>query len=264
MSLLNNRAHLSEFHDQPWFPKVFRDGLTDALQSVLNLGAVYAPIAPRLGQAIAACGAHRVVDLCSGSGGPWSWLRQIISAKYGIAVEVCLTDKYPNVGAFNRSSAAGAHGAISYFAEPVDAAHVPAELSGFRTMFSSVHHLPPDQVAAVLQDAVDKGQGIGVFDAATRHPLTMLITCVVPFAAFLTTPFLRPFRWSRLFWTYLIPVIPFVLWFDGIVSCLRAYSPADLREMTSRLSAPNYKWEIGEESRIPGVVPVTYVIGYPT
>jgi hypothetical protein len=116
----------------------------------------------------------------------------------------------------------------------------------------------------VLRDAVDARQGIGIFDTCTRHPLTILLVWVVPVAALLTTPFLRPFRWSRLFWTYLIPVIPFALWFDGVVSCLRSYSPGELREMTELISAPGYTWEFGEESRIPGVLPVTYVVGYPT
>jgi hypothetical protein len=59
-------------------------------------------------------------------------------------------------------------------------------------------------------------------------------------------------------------VIPFALWFDGLVSCLRSYSPGELREMTARISAPGYTWEVGEESRIRGVLPVTYVVGYPT
>ena len=255
--------HLSELHDQAWFPAVFRDGLTDALQSVLNLLAVHASIAPRLGRAIAASGAERVVDLCSGGGGPWPWLRRLIGSAGGTSIEVCLTDKYPNVGAFERARETS-QGEIRYFAEGVDAAHVPEELKGFRTMFTSIHHFAPAEVEAVLQDAVDREQGIGIFDTATRHSLTILLTCLVPVAAFLTTPFLRPFRWSRIFWTYLIPVIPFALWFDGVVSCLRAYSPGELREMVEGISAPGYTWEIGEESRIRGVLPVTYVVGYPT
>jgi hypothetical protein len=39
----------------------------------------------------------------------------------------------------------------------------------------------------------------------------------MPLAGFLTAPFIRPFRFSRLFWTYVITVIPFVLFFDGVV-----------------------------------------------
>ena len=62
-------------------------------------------------------------------------------------------------------------------------------------------------------------------------------------------PFIRPFRWSRLIWTYLIPLNPIVLFLDGIVSCLRAYSPLELSELTRELSASGYIWEIGEERR---------------
>jgi hypothetical protein len=254
---------LAELHDQSWFPRVFRDGLTDALQAVLNLGAVYGAIAPRLGRAIAASGAERVVDLCSGGGGPWVWLRRSVRLRDGGAVEVWLTDKYPNVGAFERAREISG-GEIRYCAESADAARVPEGLTGFRTMFTSIHHFAPAEVEAVLRDAVERGQGIGIFDASTRHPLTILMTCLVPVAALLTTPFLRPFRWSRIFWTYLIPVIPLALWFDGVVSCLRAYSAGELREMVGRISAAGYTWEVGEESRIRGVLPVTYVVGYPS
>ncbi|HXM61951.1 MAG TPA: hypothetical protein VN950_13935, partial [Terriglobales bacterium] len=74
---------------------------------------------------------------------------------------------------------------------------------------------------------------------------------------------IRPFRWSRLLWTYLIPVIPLVLLFDGVVSCLRTYRPQELREMVEKLKPPScqYQWEIGELAG--GKMPVTYLIGYP-
>jgi len=86
---------------------------------------------------------------------------------------------------------------------------------------------------------------------------------LIPPAAWLFVPFRRPFRWSRLLWTYLIPVIPFVLFFDGLISCLRSYSPAELREMTKGLATDDYRWEIGEKSG--GLLPlrVTYLVGCP-
>jgi len=70
-------------------------------------------------------------------------------------------------------------------------------------------------------------------------------------------PFIRPLRFARFVWTYLLPVIPFVLFFDGVLSCLRAYSPAELREMASRVGAKKYRWDAGRA----GVV--TYLVGYP-
>jgi len=56
-------------------------------------------------------------------------------------------------------------------------------------------------------------------------------------------------------------VIPFVLWFDGILSCLRAYSLAELSELIRNLKPNDYKWEIGE--RMGLLAPMTYVLGYP-
>lgn len=37
-------------------------------------------------------------------------------------------------------------------------------------------------------------------------------------------------------------VIPIVILLDGVVSCLRTYREAELREMVSTLSASNYTW----------------------
>jgi O-antigen/teichoic acid export membrane protein len=100
-----------------------------------------------------------------------------------------------------------------------------------------------------------------VFEAAKRDPLTILSTVLMPLAGLLTAPFARPFRISRIFWTYVIPVIPFVLFFDGVVSCLRAYSQKELSVLVAQVRAENYVWQIGERSG--GLAPVTFLIGYP-
>lgn len=255
------RITVSEIHEQAWFPKFLRDEVLDSLQSVFRLGKIYDPIASRLGAAVTAAGARRLIDLCSGGGGPWvSMHRALAMQNSGQHLDICLTDKYPNIGAF-QSARAASGGTISYCAEPVDATTIPSGLEGFRVLFTSFHHFAPDQAAAILQNAVKDRQGIAIFEAARRRPLSILLTFLVPLGALLTVPIIRPFRISRLFWTYLIPVIPFVLWFDGILSCLRAYSPAELSQLISRLEANDYKWEIGEVNG--RLAPVTYALGYP-
>src|ERR1700680_4583376 len=90
-------ARFFEFHDQKWFPKTLRDGVTDALQFILSLGEIYRPIVPLLNEAMEASGAERIVDLCSGGGGPWLWLYRLLRVSDGRRIEVCLTDKYPNI-----------------------------------------------------------------------------------------------------------------------------------------------------------------------
>jgi hypothetical protein len=253
-------ARFLEFHDQEWFPKSLRDYVTDALQFVLSLGGIYRPIVPRLNEAIQASGAERVVDLCSGGGGPWLWLYKLLGEKSGGSMEVCLTDKYPNIPAFESAQQATCR-RLTFFSQPVDAANLPPELCGFRTIFTSFHHFRPEEAVAILQNAVDNRQGIGVFEAARRHPLTILMTTLMPLGGFVGALFIRPFGLSRFFWSCVIPVIPFVLYFDGVVSCLRAYSQKELLKLVENVKSENYVWEVGEQSG--GLAPVTYLVGYP-
>jgi hypothetical protein len=253
------RIDIKEIHEQAWLPEILRDQVTDGLQIILSIGDVYQPIAPRLAEAIHAAGTDRVVDLCSGGGGPWLWLVGLLQKDIP-NLKVCLTDKFPNLTAFEKAKEES-NGAIEYSAEPVDASDIGERLRGFRTVFSSFHHFDPEQASAILQNAVNARQGIGVFEAARRRPMGLLRTFLMPIGALFTAPFIRPFRVSRIFWTYLVPVIPFVLWFDGMLSCLRAYSVEELKRMVSRLDATGYTWEIGEEQG--QLAPVTYLIGYP-
>jgi hypothetical protein len=259
------RAQFIEIHEQPWFPSSIRDETTDALQFGLNLAKAYAPIAPLLQGVLDSLESCSIVDLCSGGGGPWLELaRELQSRKLqggapGLQIShIWLTDKYPNLRALENAGAASEN--ITYYPSSVDAMKVPSELKGFRTMFTSFHHFPPEEARAILQNAVDAGEGIGIFEITRRAPLNIGLMFAWALMPLVCTPWIRPFRWSRLLWTYLIPIIPLVFLFDGVVSCLRTYRPQELREIVDKLTTGEYQWEIGEH--LSGRVPITYLIGY--
>jgi len=140
---------------------------------------------------------------------------------------------------------------------------VPGELQGFRTMFTSFHHFPPEEARAILQNAVDAGQSIGILEITRRAPSTIALMFPWALMLFVFTPLMRPFRWSRLLCTYLVPIIPLVLLFDGVVSCLRTYRPQELREIIKKLSGNEYQWEVGEHSKASSQATITYLTGYP-
>ena len=73
----------------------------------------------------------------------------------------------------------------------------------------------------------------------------MLTICFIPFLILFLTLRIRPFRWARVLWTYVLPVVPFVLWFDGWISCLRSYSHEELSELVRSLPEESYRWELG-------------------
>jgi hypothetical protein len=254
------RLNIPELHESAWFPQNLRDLVTDSLQFILNVIRFYDPVSERLKVAVNSAKADRIVDLCSGGAGPWLWLHSVLRAGSCRDLEIVLTDKYPNLAAFENARRAS-RGAISYSAEPVEAAHIPPRLSGFRTVFSSLHHFTPDEVIAMLQDAADQRQGFGAFEGVQRRSKTIVGIVLVPIAAVIAAPFVRPFRVSRLFWSWILPVIPLVLFIDGVLSCLRAYSPAEMVALCEHLAAPGYTWDAGDASGRIGRV--TYLLGYP-
>jgi hypothetical protein len=281
------RIHFIEIHDQPWVPASLRDAVTDALQFGFNLLRIYAPVVPLLERALDATQnqidslppehGRSIVDLCSGGAGPWLDLSRRLNRQSlksdgtgreapKVDVRIRLTDKYPNVRAFQKTKEASEN-YITFDSRSIDAMNVPADLKGLRTLFTSFHHFPPDEARAILQNAVNAGEGIGIFEVPRRAPLTVALTFALVLLLFLGTPWIRPFRWSRLLWTFLIPIIPAVLLFDGVVSCLRAYSPQELEEVIGKLNVSEqrnqYRWEIGECGGGISRSPVTYLIGYP-
>ncbi|MFZ0038970.1 MAG: hypothetical protein WAK91_16210 [Candidatus Acidiferrales bacterium] len=256
------RIQFIELHEQPGCPSFLRDEITDALQFGLNSLKTYAPITPLLQSALDSTHSRSIIDMCSGAAGPWLDLSQRLHADAQASFRILLTDKYPNIGAFEKIKEASGN-QIDFNPGPIDAMNVPVELKGFRTMFTTFHHFSPDEARAVLQNAVDAGQGIGIFEVTRRAPATIGLIFLWSLMSLAFTPWIRPFRWSRLVCTYVLPLIPFVLLFDGLVSCLRAYRPQELREIVATLNATGYEWRIGVHFKARGDLPITYLIGCP-
>ena len=248
------RLHLFEFLDLKWFPQVLRDGAT-----------AYLVVAYRLMRALPRAWAEviagqftpgeepEILDLCSGAGGPIPAVIEELE-RLGIKARATLTDLYPNPASVQ-------HDRIRWIAEPVDATRVPAQLTGVRTLVAGFHHFRPDLAKAILKDAFDQRRPICIFEGASKTIATLITILGVPVAVSLAMPFARPFRWSYLLFTYVIPVLPFLVLWDGVVSWFRLYTPDMFRELTADLTANDYHWEIGTVKlpRIPE--PLPYFIG---
>ncbi|KYG04397.1 hypothetical protein BE21_46995 [Sorangium cellulosum] len=256
-----SRMQLVELEDLPWFPSILRDGGTAFLEFAERASGHGRMLVGPLERALDATGETRLVDLCSGGGGPAAAIADEL-AKRGRKVTVTLTDLYPNLPAFEHA-ARGSRGAVVGRAAPVDATAVPAELTGLRTIFNAFHHFPPEQARQVLADAVAQRQPIGVFEVVSRELPMLLGLLVTPLTVTVSMPFWRPFRWAWLLWTWLVPVMQaFVLW-DGLVSWLRIYSVEELRALVAQIDAPDWVWDIGTVKLGDAPLHGTYLVGYP-
>ena len=257
---MRRRRQLFEFNEADWFPQWLRDGQTDALEAIFRLTGLFRGAPALLAELLVATGERRIVDLCSGSGGPLPSLVSEIERRLGSEIEVVLTDKFPNLDAFERHAQAMA-GRIAFVRDPVDALHPPAELEGVRTVFDAFHHLRPDEAEKLLQQAVEDGTPIAIFDVAGRRWLHLLSCLLLPLAVLVVTPWIRPLRARRLLFTYLLPVIPLTVCWDGVVSHLRAHDHSEIARMLAPLQERGFDWHVEGIGRWPMVV--TAVLGRP-
>jgi hypothetical protein len=256
------RLHLAELEDQRWFPAVLRDAGTAYLRLVLELSGHAALLVPKVREALARSGEKRIVDLCSGGGGALPVVVEAL-AREGVETRALLTDFFPNQSAL-RAIAASSRGRIDFVPEPVDATAVPARLDGLRTLFNSFHHFRPEQARGILGDAVRAGRPIAVFEVVSRELFPLAGLLLSPLLVWVLMPLVRPRRGAWLFFTYLVPIIPFFVLWDGLVSWLRIYSEPELRALVRDLpGAERWTWEIGRIRLGRAPAHATYLIGYP-
>jgi len=257
------RIHAFEFEDQTWFPAVIREYMTDFLSHMGGWSNLpYLPFTERLAEAVRRTGDARLVDLCSGGGGPAVLIARELQQQLARPVGVVLTDLYPSASRQEHARSV-LPSWVELEARPVDAQRVPEDLHGFRLVCNGFHHLRPEQARACLLDSIQQRRGVALVELTSRSALSMLQIVFGTATQLVVTPFIKPFRWSRLFYTYALPLVPLCTLWDGIVSCLRVYDPAELQGLLAQLPASDYRWECGrvQVPRLP--TQLTYLIGTP-
>lgn len=253
------RKHLFEFIDQQWFPKEIRNYETDFLQFLSNKTKLFVPIVPVLLKGLKKTNGTQILDLGSGGGGAFLSLNEELIQQEP-TIQIQLSDYYPNKEAFQFTTNQAKN--ITAVDESIDARSVPNDLRGFRTLFLTFHHFRPADAKAILQNAVDSKAGIAIIEAQERSFKSILAMSFSWLSVLITTPFIRPFSFGRILFTYLFPIVPIVTVWDGIVSSLRTYSEHELQQLVSQLKNSNtFDWEIGRLKSGPGAL--YYLLGTP-
>ncbi len=251
------RLHVPELEDEAWFPSALRDALTGFLRVSAERLHVFDDAAPVVRDLVERHRATQIVDLCSGGGGP---LASILEKLDG--VEAVLTDLYPNVAAFEALERRFS-GRLRGNRTSVDATDVPDSLEGVRTLFNAFHHFRPAQARRILEDAARKRRPLCILEVVERDPATVAVIAGVPLAVLALAPFSRPTA-LQLALTYALPVIPLATGWDGLASCMRAYSLDELRALAAEVKTDRYRFTVGRTPRGRLPIRVTWLIGEPT
>lgn len=257
------RRHLFEWGDARWLPTVFRRFMTDHL--TFHARRAFVPAVPLLARSLRRTGYDRIVDLCSGSGGPLPALLPAIDEATGWHTRVTLTDLHPDRAVLDRARIRS-DGAIDYLDEPVNVLACPDSLTGYRTLFTALHHFRPDEVRRILDDAATRRVPLAAFEIQERSTVSLLTLPLAMFvSSFVLTPFLPRCSAARLFFTYIVPLAPVCFAWDTFVSCWRTYTPTELGTLASSVGREGYRWTSGSTPARGYIGPyrISWIIGEP-
>lgn len=242
------RIHLFEFEDFEWFPNGLRVCLTRYLNTFHRLLNTAPELASLMSKGLKHASKPQVLDLCSGGGGVMlDAITQLRKEENNPNIKLTLTDLYPNLTAAKEINDRQDPN-LEYLQEPVNAADVDVKHQGLRTMTCSMHHMTPEVARNILKDAYEDKQPICVFELSDNSFPKWLWWTAFIFAipmVLLITPFVRPMSWQQIVFTYLIPILPFVIAWDGAVSNARTYTLKDIDELLEGLHTDDYVWEKG-------------------
>jgi hypothetical protein len=214
-----SKYQIKEIEDLAWFPSFLRNFQTDFIGFVAGQFNIYGPFIRYISEHCLAL--QPMFDLCSGSGEP----ALTIFKGSNCFNHLILSDKYPPVKIFNDHR-------IYYRGEAIDVREMEFAPGFCYTMFNAFHHFTENEkLKIVCKIKQTKGTGFFVEILEPGVFCFLKVLSLTTIGTLLLTPFIRPFSFGRLFFTYVIPVNVFTILFDGIVSVYKSRSVTYYKEL---------------------------------
>ncbi|CAH0028256.1 unnamed protein product [Clonostachys rhizophaga] len=277
MAPLIPRMHLFEIDDQPWFPPALRTLFQAALtvtwtlplpivQSHPPAKIVAQVLLEELGSDISE---YSFVDFCAGAGGPTPFIENYINAHLrqgnAKAVNFTLTDLHPNIQCWDPVAAASPH--LFYESKPVDATNAPRHLvrpadgkKSMRLFNLAFHHFDDCLAARILKDTVESSDGFAIFELQDRSLASFVAVTLLAVGTLILAPYYA-MKWRSplaLVFSWLVPILPAALAWDGYVSSLRTREPEEVEALLRSCGADASRWELRSGSTVH-LWPVGYV-----
>jgi ubiquinone/menaquinone biosynthesis C-methylase UbiE len=210
---------LKELEDYPRFPSLLRNYQAAFIGFAAVKLRLYSPLISHMKTMHISCG--EMIDLCSGSGAPAiDFFR-----KTNCFGRLVLTDKYPFPFPGNDKR-------ITYKVESADVLKIDFQSRKCYTMFNAFHHFSDAEKLLIARRIVKAG-AFGFFAEILEPDITSFLKVI--FAAtigtLLMSPFIKPFSFRRLFFTYIIPVNILTIAYDGIISVFKSRTAKDYKKL---------------------------------
>lgn len=182
-------------------------------------------------------------------------------------VDFVLTDIHPHLTAWEKAAKRSDN--LLFVPSSVDAANAPKDLLAlagapsygnairkdknkkiFRLFNLAFHHFDDPLAISILQNTLETSHGFAIFELCGRDVGNLFTELMLAPLLWLGSWYWFWGQWEQLFWTYIVPVIPFVVVFDGLISCLRTRRESEVRALIAKTGSNLEGWRFETGSAV--------------
>ena len=227
--------HLFEFMDHPRTPRVIRQTLLDVLEYCnRDFRPYYREVAAEICEVVQERGIQHIVEAGAGSA---PLTRQL--AANNVCAETTLTpcDLYPEPDLY-RSLAEGWPDRVQPVFEPLDLTEARSWSPNTAIVLcATLHHIPAKERSELLKTMRASAACVMIFEPIRRTPLSMFLVlfAVIPALLAPLNGLLRAGSLRRVLFCWLLPIVPLMFVWDGLISCLRQWSDLEWRSFAESI-----------------------------
>lgn len=245
------RFHSFEFCDQSWVKGIVREAFMDCLEAIYRSFGPYEKNFTTL--ALEAKTKGTIIDLATGNAAPILTFLKFLEKKGKASgkdatiqnLTVIATDLYPHLESWQTIQKK--HPFFSFKEQPFDAIRQKEDIPCVYTMFSAFHHFNEDQAVEIITSKVSETSDLMIFEMTPRDYLANYAW--LPFAMpffMLSSLFARKLKFGKILISMIVPIVPAMVIFDGLMSNLRTYTRPELEvlaDLASKASGKNIQAE---------------------
>lgn len=251
------RYQAFQWTNQPWMPKFLRKCADEYLDFLVGFMGINRPFLPLFQELFNLTKPNTVVVLNGMTGGGPAFMASELRSMRGGHLTMTLSDDHlDKARALQIGELSGETlDSISSLATTVQGPAVAVAINSF-------HRLSNEKAILTLKEVSEKFDGVLIAEGNNRSPRQVFgMLIAVPALVFATAFFVPPFSIKRLLFTYLIPLIPLVVVWDGIAALFRIFPPEDLLMLAEQAGRSDYEWKSAKVPNHRGGFYI-YLMGY--
>lgn len=244
---------LFEFMDHPRTPRILRETLLDVLDYCnRDFRPYYHEIAQEIVKVAQQRGLTTIVELGAG----YAPLTRALAESNDDNLTLIPCDLYPEKGTWQRLE--------SRFGTCVQPVYEPVDFTIHRewpsgtgvVLCAALHHIQQDRRPETLRALHDSADCILIFEPIRKTPFSMFLVLFSLIPALLTPVFRlnRPGNLRRILFCWLVPIVPAMFVWDGLVSCLRQWSHSEWDKFVIGLPPGSRQQEVISEPHSQTVI----------